>query len=146
MKWVLIYAQSWRKSSNMWKKNFQQGPSNKFLGPGKKKWLPSETHVEWWHPLMIKFFLYRRHQSSKGYETIRQSGLVSLPLQRILHDHSNAVKAVPGFSNEVDHQLKAAATASTSKEFENLVPFFGWNAHQGGPRLLQAWGDLSELG
>ena len=27
-----------------------------------------------WHPLMIKFCLYLRHQSSKAYETLRQSG------------------------------------------------------------------------
>ena len=74
-----------------------------------------------WHPLMIKFCLYLRHQSSKAYETIRQSGCVSLPSQRTLRDYSNAVKAVPGFSSEVDHQLKAAARVSTSKEWEKLV-------------------------
>ena len=70
-----------------------------------------------WHPLMIKFCLYIRHQSSKAHETLRQS---SLPSQRTLRDYSNAVKAVPGFSNDVDHQLKEAAQVSTSK-WEKLV-------------------------
>ena len=74
-----------------------------------------------WHPLMIKFCLYIRHQSSKAYETLRQSGCISLPSQRTLRDYSNAVKAVPGFSNDVDHQLKEAAQVSTSKEWEKLV-------------------------
>ena len=44
-----------------------------------------------WHPLIIKWCLYLKHQSSKSYETLRQSG-ISLPSQRTLRD-SNAVKA-----------------------------------------------------
>ena len=31
-----------------------------------------------WHPLMIKWCLYLRHQSSKAYEAIRESGCISL--------------------------------------------------------------------
>ena len=41
--------------------------------------------------------------------------------QRTLRDYSNAVKAVPGFFNDVDHQLKEAVWVSTSKEWEKLV-------------------------
>ena len=29
-----------------------------------------------WHPLMIKWCLYLRHQSSKAYETLRESGCI----------------------------------------------------------------------
>ena len=65
-----------------------------------------------WHPLIIKWCLYLKHQSSKSYETLRQSG-ISLPSQRTLRD-SNAVKAGPGFSLEVDNQLLQAAKLMTS--------------------------------
>ena len=74
-----------------------------------------------WHPLMIRFCLYIRHHSSKAYEALRQSGCISLPSQRTLRDYSHSVKAMPGFSNEVDDQLKAAAKPLTLKEWEKLV-------------------------
>lgn len=50
-----------------------------------------------WHPLMIKWCLFLKHQSSKAYETLRQSG-ISLPSQRTLRDYSNAVQTGTGFS------------------------------------------------
>ena len=37
-----------------------------------------------WHPLVIKWHLYLRHLSRKGYETLRQSGCIKLPSQRTL--------------------------------------------------------------
>ncbi len=62
-----------------------------------------------WHPLMIRFCLYLRHQSSKAYEALRDSGCIMLPSQRTLRDYSNAVKADAGFSVEVDEQVLLAA-------------------------------------
>ena len=74
-----------------------------------------------WHPLMIKWCLYLRHQSGKAYETLRQSGCISLPSQRTLRDYSNAVKASTGFSLEVDNQLMEAANLRSSPDFHRLV-------------------------
>ena len=73
---------------------------------------------------MIRFCVYLRHQSNKAYETLRQSGVISLPSQRTLRDYSHAVKAEPGFSNEVDQQLMLAAKVATSREWEKLVVTF----------------------
>ena len=73
-----------------------------------------------WHPLMIKFCLYLRHQSSKGYEILRDSGCIQLLSQRTLRDYSHAVKAEPGFSPEVEHQLMVAADVIKRKEWEKL--------------------------
>ena len=50
-----------------------------------------------WHPLMIKWCLYLRHQSSKAYDTIRESGCIALPSQRTLRDYLHAVKIGAGF-------------------------------------------------
>ena len=62
-----------------------------------------------WHPLIIKCCLYLRHQSSKGYETLRESGCVQLPSQCTLRDYTHCVKSGARFSAEVDHQLMLAA-------------------------------------
>ena len=62
-----------------------------------------------WHPAMIRFCLFLRHQSSKAYETIRESGCISLPSQRTLCDYTQCVKSTAGFSAAVDRQLAEAA-------------------------------------
>ena len=56
-----------------------------------------------WHPLFIKWCLYLK-LSSKAYETIRDSGCISLPSQRTLRDYTHFVKSTSGFSAEVDSQ------------------------------------------
>ena len=55
-----------------------------------------------WHPLIVKWCLYLRHQLSSTYETMRQSGLISLPSQRTLHDYTHYSSTTIGFSDEVD--------------------------------------------
>ena len=74
-----------------------------------------------WHPLMIKWCLYLRHQSSGAYETLRNSGCVHLPSQRTLRDYTHYVHAASGFSNEVDDMLKQAAEVDTSKDYEKCT-------------------------
>ena len=73
-----------------------------------------------WHLLIIKWCLYLRHQLSKAYETLRESG-IALPLQWTLRDYSNAVKAGPGFSLKVDRQLLQAAKLTTSPDYHRLI-------------------------
>ena len=43
-----------------------------------------------WHPLMLKWCIYLRHQSQSAYETIRQSKCVILPSQRTLCDYMHS--------------------------------------------------------
>ena len=74
-----------------------------------------------WHPLMIKWCIYLRHQSSKAYDTLRDSSCISLPSQRTLRDYSNAVKAGAGFSAEVDQQLIEASRLCTSPSYHCYV-------------------------
>ena len=77
------------------------------------------SRLVWKGALMIKRCLYLRHQSNKAYETLRESGCISLPSQRTLRDYSNAVKARAGFSMEMDQQLLQAAELT---EFLQLSP------------------------
>ena len=74
-----------------------------------------------WHPLIIKWCIYLRHHSNKAYQTLRDSGCVSLPSQRTLREYTNAVKAGPGFSAESDRQLYEAAHLATSPAYHCLV-------------------------
>jgi hypothetical protein len=70
---------------------------------------------------MIRFCLYLRHQSSKAYETLRNSGCVQLPSQRTLRDYSHCVKVQGGFSLEEDHQLMRAIQIKSCPDWHKLV-------------------------
>ena len=72
-----------------------------------------------WHPLMIKWCIFLRHQSSKAYEMLRQC--IHLPSQRTLRDYTNCIKAKAGFSAEVDQQLIEAAHSESSPEWQRLI-------------------------
>jgi len=74
-----------------------------------------------WHPMMIKWCIYLRHQSSKAYETLRESGCIRLPSQRTLRDYTNCVKAASGFSAAVDHQLMQAVNIASCPDWHKLV-------------------------
>ena len=74
-----------------------------------------------WHPLMIKWCIFLRHQSQSAYETLRQSGCVLLPSQRTLRDYTHHIKPSAGFSADVDTQLYHAAKLDSCEEREKYV-------------------------
>ncbi len=74
-----------------------------------------------WHPIMIRWCLYLCHKSSSGYETLRQSGCISLPSQRTLRDYTHYHTTTIGFSDDVDEQLMNAADVSNLKEYQKCV-------------------------
>jgi hypothetical protein len=74
-----------------------------------------------WHPLMIKWCIYLRHQSGRAYELLRDSGCIALPSQRTLRDYSHYVAATSGFSDATDQQLMEAAGVSTAEEWQKCV-------------------------
>ena len=74
-----------------------------------------------WHPLIVKWCLYLRHQSSSAYEAMRQSGLISLPLQRTLRDYTHYASTAIGYSDEVDQQLMDAADISSLSLHQRCV-------------------------
>ena len=68
-----------------------------------------------WHPLIIKWCLYLRHRSSGAYETLRNSGVLKLPSQRTLRDHTHYIKSQSGFSSEVDKEWQATRISVNGK-------------------------------
>ena len=82
----------------------------------KKAFSLQDSRSMKWHPLVIKWCLYLRHLSSKGYETL---GCIKLPSQRTLRDYTHYTNATIGFSAEVDQHL--VDTADLSKDLNKYV-------------------------
>ena len=74
-----------------------------------------------WHPLLIKWALYLRHQSSKSYETLRESKCIHLPSQRTLRDYTHFIQNNVGFSNEHDEELIKSAQLESKEEFQRCI-------------------------
>ena len=58
-----------------------------------------------WHPLMIRWCLYLRHISGKGYELLHESGCLNLPSSRTLRDYTYYNQTSIGFSAATDSEL-----------------------------------------
>ena len=58
-----------------------------------------------WHPLIIKWALLIKSQSSKAYQSMRDLGFVNLPSERTLFDYSHCVPSKLGFVPEVASML-----------------------------------------
>ena len=72
-----------------------------------------------WHPLMIRWCLYLRHQSQKAYESV--CDVISLPSQRTLRDYTHFCASSSGFSTNVDKQLTHAASMHTLEDWQKNV-------------------------
>lgn len=70
---------------------------------------------------MIRWCLYLKHQSSKVYQTLRNSGCIVLPSERTPRNYSHCVKATAGFLIEVDRQLSQAAKLTSYPEWHKFV-------------------------
>lgn len=78
------------------KKSFSENSFQSIFWEQQKQASQRSSKGMRWHPLFIKWCIYLRHQSSKAYETLRDSGCISLPSQRTLRDYTNCVKATAG--------------------------------------------------
>ena len=74
-----------------------------------------------WHPTIIKWCLYIRRKSAGAYEALRDSGCLSLPSQRTLHDYTHCFKASTEFSDDVDKMLVDAAKLTELEDWQKAV-------------------------
>ena len=58
-----------------------------------------------WHPVMVRWCLYLKHISGKGYDLLHQSGCVSLPSPRTLRDYTHYNQTTIGFTAATDKDL-----------------------------------------
>ena len=85
--WLTIFVKLWRRKKREW---CQVNIPENFW---KQQWEVASRDPRGmrWHPAMIKWCLFLRHQSSWAYETIHQSRCICLPSQCILRDYSQCV-------------------------------------------------------
>lgn len=57
------------------------------------------------HPAMIRWCLYLHHKSSGCYDTLRNSGILNLPLDLTVMDYKHSLSSRAGFSKELDLEL-----------------------------------------
>uniref|UniRef100_A0A8W8M802 Transposable element P transposase-like RNase H domain-containing protein n=1 Tax=Magallana gigas TaxID=29159 RepID=A0A8W8M802_MAGGI len=69
-----------------------------------------------WHPMMIRFAIYLRCQSSRAYESLRESGVLRLPNQATLRDYTNFIQPKSGFHAEAFQELKKVAKDLSSEK------------------------------
>ena len=60
-------------------------------------------------------------RSSSAYEALRSSRCIRLPTQRTLRDYTHYVKALVGFSRDVDQMLIQASKVESCPEREKYV-------------------------
>ena len=74
-----------------------------------------------WHPVMVRWCIYLRHISGKGYSQLRDSGCLSLPSQRTLRDYTYYNKACIGFSTGTDEELLKLLESRGYEEWQKMV-------------------------
>lgn len=82
-----------------------------------------------WHPLMVKWCLFLRQQSSHAYELLRKTGCIELPSQRTLRDYTHHTSSTVGFSHELDLQLMDDSRFHSLSEHEKFVCIIGDEMH-----------------
>ena len=58
-----------------------------------------------WHPLVMKWAMYLHHLSGKAYDTIRNSGILTLPSAQTLREYTHLSPTRVGFSADAERQL-----------------------------------------
>ena len=75
-----------------------------------------------WHPVMIRWCLYLRHISGKGYNLLRESGCLFLPSPRTLRDYTYYNNTTIGFSAATDKELlELMRRKGLTEEWQKLV-------------------------
>ena len=74
-----------------------------------------------WHPAIIRWCLYLHHKSSGCYSTLRNSGVLHLPSERILRDYWHVAPSTSGFSKVLDKQLQDAVLEQTPQHLAKYV-------------------------
>ena len=83
-----------------------------------------------WHPQMIRWCLHLKLTSGGGYTTLRESGLLKLPSERVLQDYTHYIPPCTGFQEGVTEQLREYAKTDQLEEWQKfiVVTFDEWRS------------------
>ena len=74
-----------------------------------------------WHPLMIRWAMSLKLQSSTAYHHLRTSGFVVLPSERTLHDYIHFYNVGCGFHTDLNNELSAHIAKANINGQEKFV-------------------------
>ena len=98
-----------------------------------------------WDPLMIRWCLYIRHVSGRGYDMLKESGVISLPFQRTLWDHTYFTRQQWGLRRNRSAVDGGSQNTVLHRKREMPCHSNGWDAHQRGSCLWQAYGRYNDI-
>ena len=81
-----------------------------------------DTRQMRWHPAIIKLFHFK-FKSGGAYESLRPSGVLTLPSERTLFDYSHWTESGPGFLADVNKQLFEEANVKEVKDRYVVISF-----------------------
>ena len=74
-----------------------------------------------WHPALIRWCLHLKLISTSAYDSLRSTGVLTLPCERTLRDYTHWMEAGPGFIDKVDQHLMDVAKIQALPEFQKYV-------------------------
>ncbi|XP_021358635.1 uncharacterized protein LOC110453800 [Mizuhopecten yessoensis] len=84
--------------------NSKTAPKNEFMElfwMEQRKAMTMDARGMRWHPMMIRFAIYLHYQSSRGYDALKEAGVLRLPNKSTLRDYTNVIQPQPGFRPQV---------------------------------------------
>ena len=80
-----------------------------------------DKHQLHWHSAIIKWCLHLKFKSSGAYHGLRSNGVLTLPSERTLRDHTHWVKCGIGFRADVNEQLMRETNTQEEDKYAVLV-------------------------
>ena len=75
-----------------------------------------------WHPMLIKWCIYLKSKSTSTYDSLRHSGFIKLPSERLLYDYTHVIKQGVGFKPElVDMLAEEMESKGATEEWQQYV-------------------------
>lgn len=100
---------------------FPEGSFKRLFWEQQKQALECSPQQMRWHPIMIKWWLNIKFHSTAAYESMRESGFLSLPSTRTLRDYTHHMESSTGFLPEVSEQLMKEAKMDSIETYEAHV-------------------------
>ena len=88
------------------RRSFSEGSVQRIFWEQQLKALKTKESCQLrWHPAVIRWCLHIRFKSPGAYESLRNSGVLTLPSERKRLDYSHWSKSCPGFSAALNEEL-----------------------------------------
>ncbi|CAG2224812.1 unnamed protein product [Mytilus edulis] len=97
--------------------------SSAYFGHSKQKstiWLTKRGMR--WHPMLIKWCIYLKSKSTSTYDSLRHSGFIKLPSERLLYNYTHVIKQGVGFKPElIDMLAEEMESKGATEEWQQYV-------------------------